>query len=409
VNTEIELTRLRHDIDRLNELVRDKFAQVETQLNTVTTKTNIVESEIKRSDNFGVTNLLLNSDASFSTQSYQGILNANTLAHWYRIDVSSNTQITENGASVSPQAITTTSAPSSWDKPAGVVLWKGTDAIQLPIQKNIFSPGTEFYVSFFVKGNNLSPTESNPINPLPADLRLFVSIRVNTAPTDYLKGQAISGTGVSINGPAGGHSRNYIIVAQFPGEEKASSAQFGTGAILGFDTTPSATNWVDVFWNRVLGAVNILLYRSADGGPWKLIAILPGNFTTFRDAGDSITTTTSAPATSQVPLARSVSQPLKDGLTSDFNLLSFRLRVPYNITFPTVRTFLRLEPSASLGSNGLTIDKILLATSVGRWTPAGQDLNVSGAVDVTNPPPFFTPIIINPGPGGGNLSDREFL
>lgn len=356
-----------------------------------------------------VTNLINNSDFSFSDDGYNTYTytdSAKTLAEWYRLTNTSTSQITENtDPAVSSNALlydatfgATPPAASWWDKDTGVVRWRKDDAILAPLPKNYAVPGETLFVRFSAKLRDRAPSQANPNNPFGIDFRLRCGIWENLATAKFAEGTALNNPTLTLSPAAspGGFTRHYILIAVNQFRNKASSASVNTTIDVSASTIDN-NKYVTVTWDEVKGASQYILYRSEDAVNWYQIGTIPNGVARFDDKGGMAVMVT-APTPSQKFSATYVTAALS--FTDSFIDVSARIRVPSNYPFlPSAsgKQWLRIDcidtsdTPVDLGTAELEIDRILLATSSGRWTPSARDNNILSGVEITDPPIPYDP------------------
>jgi hypothetical protein len=406
----------RNEIDRLMEQLRavnTKLSELEQRVNDTTRQVTQVAAQTAIS-NTGVTNLLLNTDFGFSDGGYYGASWDSSfvnLAYWYRLNNTSATQIGENttgAVSSTGNQISTSTSPTSWDKTGGTLLWSGSDAVLAPLPKNYAVPGISLYVRFAAKIQNLSPTAANPNAPLPAGTNIKVSIWENTATPRIASGTGIAGLSLvrSSGASAGAFTRDYLVVAVDSSGYLASS-NIASITMADDATTVNTSQYVTVSWVGMREATQYIVYRRQNGGAFSQIALIANGATNFADYG-GVSSPVTPPATNLGFPAAATTRGLRFG--ADFSDLAFRIRVPSTYQFiSNGKQFLRLELVDASGAPTsaetaiIQVDRVLLATAPGQWTPAAQDSQAIQNVQVTTPV-----VITNPYDDGSYGRSRSF-
>lgn len=399
-------------LDILQEQVRALQAQVNSlQGQVLSTQGKVTAIVTTLSSGTAVQNLVNNSDFSFSESGYDTFAYANSdkdLARWYRALNSATTQIVENtnaalstsGNNLHYEATygATPPAASWWNKDEGTVVWRVDDAIETPLPKNYGVPGQTLYVRLSAKLRNWAGTESNPYEPFLSTNRIRVSIWENTSPGKIAQGSALSSPTATLSAAAaaGAYTRSYILVSVDQYGNRTSSPV--VTRTIDVPASPAhTTKYVTVTWNSFKGTTQWYLYRSENGVDYYHIATLPAADTRFDDSRGQGTMAT-APTASQKALAQGVSGPIMFTSDSSFLNVTMRLKVPYSYTFLTSgKQWLRIDlvdqdgVLQSLGTAEVELDRILLATSFGTWTPNSSDNSVTAGVEITSPPNPYEP------------------
>lgn len=401
---------MRLEVDVLQEQIRalqKEIANVKTELTQAQGR---LQAQVAAaSQNSSVTNLVDNSDFSFSESGYRAFAYANSdksLAHWYRLTNNSTAQITENttGAAstnhLNYDATYESTPPTAswWSKTTGTVVWRKDDAILTPLPKNYAVPGDTLYVRLSAKLRNRVPVSGNNNAPLAADVRIRCGIWENTSPAKFAQGAALAAPTLtrSAAASAGAFTRHYILMAQDQFGNFASSAD----TTISIDVSAAsidASKYITVTWDEVRGVSQYVLYRSENGTDWFQVAVVGNGISRADDKGGT-SKMVSAPTASQKFAAQYISPRLS--FTDDFISIAARIKIPSTYPFLSAasgKQWLRIDLVNAAGivqtldTAEIELDRILLATSAGRWTPSASDNNATTNVEVTEPPPPYDP------------------
>ena len=398
--------RMRSDIDRLVEQNRGLQAKLDALNQKVDQQTGQLQTAIQAaSQTTGVSNLVNNSDFAYSELGYYGWSwsgSGDVLSQWYRETETSFVQIDENDSvaiSTSGHQLSATSSPSFWDKTKGVVVMKSDDAIYAPLPKNYALPG----ISLFIRFASRTRAGTGAVG----GIRFRVSIWENTPTPKIAESAAFPALTLSLSpaAAAGGFTRQYILVS-VDSQQRQISSPIGSQSINVSAAVLDNSKYVNISWTRQKDAIQYLIYRTEDGTNWYQIASLQGGVTDFSDKGGS-SVIVPAPGASMKAKVVVVSVPV--ALREDtFTDISVRLKVPTLYPFITSsKQFMRIDcvdadgNVVTLGGNELEIDRVLLATSLGKWTPSPADAGAMSGVETTTPPPVddnpFNPDAFGPG------------
>ena len=369
-------------------------------------------------------NLVLNGDAGYShggmVSSYTHADKEKVAAHWYTIQSSAGTQLTEHsGASESSQALRDSSHASygtpacDWYKANGYFRLGGDGAngfsLVHPLSKNLAAPGKFLFVQAIVKadsGVTISDTHQ-------LEAALFENI-----PGSTLR-RVIEGTGSNLTlvarGTTGATTRKYVV------ETVAQNGSFRTNVtdITNSNATLSAVNYVDISWKPIFGVIEHRIYRSEDGGAtYKKIATLTGG-TSFYDTGIIGVSASLPSAGNQKAFAR-----IKDfgellAATTDWQKVTFAIQVPPYYVMPSGagdKHLLEIRIVDSSGSPvnttalGVLVDLVGLSFTNGAWSPAPEDLTTTAPVLTTTPDAgqgrTGTQETLDPGDGQGCITRK---
>lgn len=384
-------TRSYQEIDRLNSQVRGLNNQVNALRSLVERQGSQLQNAIQAAaQTTGVSNLINNTDFAFSEAGYYGWAWANagdTLSQWYRQQNTGTTQIDENDSvavSTSGHQVTLTSTPAFWDRDKGLLVLSGDDAVYAPLPKNYALPGISLFVRFAARSRSGGGTVDA--------LKFRVSIWENTATPKIGETTVFPALGLSLSplAAAGAFTRTYILVSVDSQQRKISSASANITIDVSAGTVDT-DKYVEVSWNRQKDAVQYLLYRTEDGTNWYQIAVLQGGITSFNDQG-GLRNLVAAPTASQKAEVSITSQnvALREDVFTD---VTVRLRVPVFYQYlSTDKQFLRVDLVDDTGALisapvDIDIDRVLFATSLGKWTPSAADANAVSNIETPDPDP----------------------
>lgn len=249
----------------------------------------------------------------------------------------------------------------------------------------------------------------------PVGLKMKVSLWDNTA-EQIIEGDVLPTTTSKGGAHTGGTvRRDYIVEVHMPDGSRhySETTTFTDTENKALNTvscsTSDTTNFVTVSWESVVGATRYRVYRQTPAEAntnWYLIGTT--STTSLRDTGGYFGTPWVQPFPTEVykttPKAESYYDDIGELLQEegDIQEVVVGFNMPSFITGTMGKQYLQIEfvlddyTSPTLEDySALSIDKVGLSYTNGRWCPSSNDLAVQGGEIVVNPPP-------SGGGGGGN-------
>jgi hypothetical protein len=389
-NNSFNQVRQYQETDRINEQIKALNVRITALQDQVRQQDAKLQTAVQVAQQTqGVTNLMNNTDFSYSEAGFYGwswLGASDTLSQWYRMQASATVQLDENDSaavSSTTSQLTLTSTPSLWDRDKGLIILRVDDAILAPLPKNYALPGIPLYIRFSARssGGTLD------------SIRFRASIWENTASPKIGETNAYPAltTALSPSASAGAFTRQYVLVS-VDGQQRQISSPIASQSIDVSAVSVNNLKYVEISWTRQQDAVQYILYRTEDGVNWFQIAVTPGGVTSFRDLG-GVNNIVPAPTPSSKASVSIVSVPaqVRDTQFTDFTV---RLKVPaFYAYLSTGKQWLRIDNvdefgnPVSLGANEVQIDRVLLATSLGKWTPSAADATAVSNIETPSPDP----------------------
>lgn len=319
--------------------------------------------------NAAIQNLLRNSDFAFSTNSYTGAGSADELFAWTR------------GADVA-QPVTNVSANTQWDKLNGWAKLSSkalADDLSYQFPKRLILPGVTYH---FVLSARLDAAASTQ------DMALEFGVWDKTAGKDdwiagALVGSESSNAPVITNvGAAGATTYKYVVVATLDTGETLVSAEATTAT---GNAALDGTNYNQIGWAAVSGALQYRLYRTA-GGTLGLIAQIQSGTTSYKDQGGALLAAGATLPVASPPQARATISNFGAQLSTAWRSFTSQFRVPGGYALGQTgadKQFFRLGLRSSAASvPAILIDRLGLSLQPGGWSPAVEDRSAAGDISI---------------------------
>ena len=394
------------EVESLKERVKDLDKKTSDQNDSLVNQLNDLNAFINLNVP-PVVNYINNGDFTFNQSQYvSGTVYAGAAddaAHWYWRANNSGSAYTEHTTGVqSGDSLTNAlfADDAWWDKAKGVVVMGTRAAIAQPLPKNVAFPASTLFCRFQVKLTDNTKT-------FPSNFRLRAAIWDNTGGQQKIVEGAVFDLTVNANVPApGAFTRKYILRVDtnmdFFYSDVLTPSQVTNQVTV--DVT-DLVNYVTVSWNVFPEAISYKLYRhDSQSNEWRQIAEILNGATSFRDTGGRVGLPLFTPPVANIlPRAQALFVNFGQYVGLEFKDAIFNIFVPsnYNYAATTGKQWLRIDvvdetltPQA-IGDDTLTIDKIALGYTNGRFCYSASDLAANATVQATTPPP-------NPVPGGND-------
>jgi hypothetical protein len=382
-----------------------------------------------------LTNFIDNSDFLYSDETYNNPAytdDENVLALWYarpqnlNISWEENTDASSTGEAPNHSIRKTghssgVRANVEWDITTGSVKLSGGQvlATRLPIRH---AYAGNYLVTQFQLWKN------DPAAVIPENIMAKVSIWDNTD-NKIIEGAKPTLQSIKVGSHSGGTiTRQYILEVQMPDRRTfySDTTTFNTGSNQVENTVnPFAVdnnNTVSISWNKIIGSSRYRIYRRIAGGDWYLIGTITNGSNQFIDSGGigggvwTIPTFDNERKEFQKAEAFILNIGKIVANNTDPHTVVAAIQIPTNFT-PNGDQFLQIEflkndysntTTAEIPTKKLTIDKVGLSYTNGRWTPSSRDLTLAPApTGNPSPPPSTGGGGINPPAGGGHRVDPD--
>ena len=348
--------------------VLDSLAQRITDLE----RRQVAQQDQPQLNNAGIDNLLRNSDFAYSINAYTGAGSTDNAFGWCK-------------GTDTAQPVGTASTGVIWDKVNGWLKLTSkalADDLSYQFPKRLLLPGVSYYLIFSAKLQDANNT---------TDLSLDVGAWDKTpGKDDWITGALVGSESsnapvLTIVGTPGVTTYKYKIVATLDSGETLVSAEATTTTGNG---TLNATNYVQIDWVAVGGALEYRVYRTTGGTP-GLIAQIKSGTSSFKDQGATLVANATPPP-STAPQAKTTVEKFGAQLSAtEWRAFAVQFRVPGGYAMGQTgsdKQFFRmgLRSSAS-GVPTVLLDRMGLSIQPGGWAAAVEDRLVTGDVSI-NPP-----------------------
>jgi len=323
-------------------------------------------------NNAGIDNLLRNSDFAYSVLAYTGAGSADEAFGWCKgVDTA--------------QAVSNVSTGTTWDKVNGWLQLSSkalADDLSYQFPKRLLLPGVTYHLIFSAKLADAAST---------TDLSLEAGAWDKTTGKDnWIAGELVGSESsnapvLTIVGTPGATTYKYKIVATLDSGETLVSSEATTTTGNG---TLDATNYVQIDWVAVGGALEYRVYRTA-GATTGLIAQIQSGTNSFKDQGATLSVN-ATPPTATAPQAKTTLEKFGAQLSAtEWRPFALQFRVPSGYAMGATgsdKQFFRLGLRSDAASvPTVLIDRLGLSIQPGGWAAAIEDRLATGDVSI-NPP-----------------------